>query len=297
MDLPFAQRSWIALWVMALFLVGCSDPNEPKIYSTQGVVKELKPDEKTAIIHHQDIPGYMQSMTMALEVRNTNELTAVKVGDTVTFRMLVTAKDGWIDQVRVISNAPPAAAEPDPATAVNVVPNVVELKVGDVVPDYAFTNELGKLVRLNDYRGKVLALTFIFTRCPFPTFCPRITDHFKSVQAALEKDPAAPRDWRLLSVSFDPAFDTPATLKAYGKARAYNPERWSLVSGDMLQIASLAQHFGLYFSRNAVPSSQNHNLRTVVIDPMGRVQSIHIGNEWTPEELMTDMKTAGAAKP
>jgi protein SCO1/2 len=209
---------------------------------------------------------------------------------------LVTEKDGWIDRVQVVSNAPATVAkEPEPAPSFSVLPNVPELKVGDVVPDYTYTNELGRVVKLSEFRGKVVALTFIFTRCPFPTFCPRMTDHFKSVQKTLLADPSAPKNWQLLSVSFDPAFDTSATLRAYGKARGYDPERWSLVSGDMTQVASLAQHFGLYFARNAVPTGQNHNLRTVVLDASGKVRAILIGNDWTPEELIQEI--VSAAKP
>lgn len=275
-------------------LAGCSDPNQPKAYEdVHGVVKELKPDGKTVVIQHEKIPGYMEAMTMSFEVKDSGELKSVKAGDGVAFRMLVTEKDGWIDRVKVVSNAVTAtAAEPEPDPAVTVLPNVPELKVGDAVPDYTYTNELGKVVKLSEFRGKSLALTFIFTRCPFPTFCPRMTDHFKAVQKTLQSDASAPKNWQLLSVSFDPAFDTPATLRAYGKSKGYDPEGWSLVSGDMTQVASLAQHFGLYFARTSNPAAQNHNLRTVVIDPSGKVHSIFIGNDWTPEELIQEIKAA-----
>ena len=287
--LPFT----LLLTTILLVLTGCGDSNQPKQYEVRGVVKELKPDGRTAVIRHEKIPGYMEAMTMSFEVKDPAELTSVKAGDGVSFRMLVTEKDGWIDRVKVVSNAPTTAvAEPEPVGGVTVLPNVPELKVGDMVPDYTYTNELGKVVKLSEFRGNAVALTFIFTRCPFPTFCPRMTDHFKAVQKTLLADAAAPKNWKLLSVSFDPTFDTPGTLRAYGKSKGYDPERWSLVSGDMTQIASLAQHFGLYFARNANPAGQNHNLRTVVMDPSGKVQSIFIGNDWTPEELVQEMVTA-----
>jgi len=280
-------------WVfcVAMVLVGCG----PKTYETRGVVKELKDDGKAAVIQHEKIPGYMEAMTMSFDVRDTNELSRVHVGDTVSFRMLVTEKDGWIDRVRVLSNAPPesiAQADTNAAPIMNIVPNVPPLDVGDLVPDYTYTNELGRVIRLSEFRGKALAITFIFTRCPFPTFCPRMTDHFKTVQKALQADVTAPKNWHLLSLSFDPAFDTPATLRAYGKARGNDPERWNFATGDMTQVASLAQHFGLYFSRTSLPSAQNHNLRTAVIDPSGRVHKVHIGNDWTPEELTADIVEA-----
>ncbi len=276
---------------LVMVLVGCG----PKAYETKGLVRELKEDGKTAVIQHDKIPGYMEAMTMSFEVRDTNELSHVKQGDTVAFRLLVTEKDGWIDRVRVLSNAPSesvALADTNAAPIMNIVPNVPPLDVGELVPDYTLTNELGRVFRLSEFRGKALAITFIFTRCPFPTFCPRMTDHFKAVQKALKSDAAAPKNWHLLSLSFDPAFDTPSMLRTYGKARNNDPERWNLATGDMTQVASLAQHFGLYFSRTSLPSAQNHNLRTVVLDPSGRVHKVHIGNDWTPEELTADIVEA-----
>lgn len=290
--------AWVGL--LLAVLVGCRQASDPKVYAVRGVVRELRADGRTAVIAHEEIPGYMAAMTMPLEVRDPAELKDVTAGDTVTFRMLVTEKDGWIDQVKVVARAASAAtnavAAPEPEPAFTVLPNVPELNVGDAVPDYSFTNELGQVVRLSEFRGKATAITFIFTRCPFPNFCPRMTDHFKTVQKTLLTDGNAPKNWKLLSISFDPGFDTPGTLRAYGKARSYDPEKWSLLTGDLGQIAPLCQHFGLYFSRTSQPAAQNHNLRTVVIDPAGKVQKIFIGNEWTPEELVAEIRAAAVKR-
>ncbi len=262
-------------------------------YLVRGVVV-APPEGKTVKVKHEEIPGYMMAMTMPFEARPTNELNGLLRGDLIAFRMRVTATDGWIDQIRILGTT-----KPEPTNAVNdirILPDVPALKVGDLVPNYTYTNELGRAIHLADYRGNALALTFIFTRCPFPTFCPRMTEHFGKVNRLLKAAPDAPKNWRLLSVSFDPEYDTPATLQTYGTRYDYDPAVWSLASGSFNQVERLAAHFGLYFGRNLPIEAQNHNLRTAVLDPQGRVHEIFIGNEWTAEELAQSLRAAAAVK-
>jgi len=265
-------------------------PTNVQIHVTRGVVKELKPDGRTIVIRHEEITNYMPAMTMPFEVRNTRELEGLKSNDVVTFRMLVTDKDGWIDQLAKVGVA---AAEPPRANETfRRVREVEPLNVGDPVPDYPFTNELGQAISLGQFKGSALGLTFIFTRCPFPTFCPRMSVNFDEASQKL----AALKDvnWRLLSVSFDPEFDTPEVLKAYARRYNYNPERWSFVTGAMIEIDALTEQFGLLFPRNQ--SGFDHNLRTVVIDAQGRVQKVFVGNEWKVEDFVEEMIKAAQAK-
>lgn len=258
-------------------------------YTVRGVVQALRPDGKTVVVKHEEIPGYMMAMTMPLEARPTNELTGVMVGDQIEFRMRVTEKDGWIDQLRILGTTKIAPTNESP---ILVLPNVPELKPGDLLPNYTFTNELGRVIHLADYQGKALAITFIFTRCPFPTFCPRMTDNFAGAMKKLKEDPAAPKNWHLLSLSFDPKFDTPETLQGYGLRFDYDEKVWSLATGSMDQIERLTGHFGLYFARESTIANQNHNLRTVVIDPQRRVKQVFVGNEWTVDELVAAIREA-----
>lgn len=262
-------------------------------YTVRGVVV-APPEGKTVKVKHEEIPGYMMAMTMPFEARPTNELNGLMRGDLIEFRMRVTETDGWIDQIRILGTT-----KVEPTNAVNdirIVPDVPALKAGDLVPNYTFTNELGRVVHLADFRGNALAVTFIFTRCPFPTFCPRMTEHFSKVSALLKSAPDAPKNWRLLSLSFDPDYDTPATLHAYGIRNDYDPATWSLATGSFNQIERMAGHFGLYFGRNVPIAEQNHNLRTVVLDTLGRVQEIFIGNEWESEDLAKAIRAAAAVK-
>lgn len=256
-------------------------------YDVRGEVRELKPEERSVVVRHDEIPGYMAAMTMPFDVKDTNALRGIRPGDVVTFRLHVEEKDSWADSFQVLSNAGPASATPrlnDP-TAVSFYKEVPELNVGDVLPDYTLTNQLGRTIHLADFRGQALAMTFIFTRCPLPDFCPRMTERFAEVTQRLKEKRDAPRNWRLLSVSFDPLFDTPETLRKYGERWKYDSSVWSLATGAYEQIQPLGSHFGLYFSREVTPDNMNHNLRTVVIDTRGRVKAIFIGNAWSADEL------------
>ena len=265
----------------------------PTIYQVKGVVIEVKAAEKTVKIRHEEIPGYMAAMTMPFEVKDANELSELEAGDSVSFRMIVTDRDAWIDQIRRLG----AARDTNLPTAgpFRLVREVEPLKIGDPLPEYHFTNELGQAVRLSQFRGKALAITFIYTRCPYPTFCPRTASNFEATQQQLLSLPNAATNWHLLMISFDPEFDTPSQLKAFGQRFQYNPNHWSLLTGKLIDLTALAEQFGLLFWHDGPVVS--HNLRTVVVDTRGRVQTILRENKWKPEELAAEILKAAAVKP
>lgn len=272
-------------------------------YTVRGVVKSLKRPEREAVIRHEEVPGYMPAMTMPFTVRESRELDGVDPGDSVEFRLRVTETDGWIDQVKVLAKVDPTTRKPvvtntpPPAptnAAFRVLPNVPELKPGDLVPDYAFTNQLGQPVRLGSFRGQALAVSFIFTRCPFPLFCPRMSERFAEVQAAFDTQNTGATNWHLLSITFDPEFDTPAVLKGYGQRWKADPRRWTLATGGFDQIEPFATSVGLYFGRGVSIADQNHNLRTLVIGPDGRLVQVFRGNEWSADELVQSLLEASS---
>jgi protein SCO1/2 len=262
-----------------------------QFFSVTGLVKELKPDDKMVVIQHEEIPNYMQAMTMPFEVRDTNELAGLKPGDQVSFRMLVTEKDGWIDRLTKLGSTPVVEPPHDPFRRVRFVE---PLQVGDRLPDYAFTNELGQVIHLADFQGQALAFTFIFTRCPFPNFCPRMSSNFADAYKKLSSAPDAPKNWRLLSISFDPEHDRPELLKSYAKRYRYETNHWSFATGALIDIDAITEQFGLMFPREG--AGFNHNLRTVVVDARGKVQKVFTGNEWKVEELVAEIVKAATAK-
>lgn len=263
----------------------------PRIFAVKGVVKELKPDGRTVVIRHEAIADYMPAMTMPFEVKQTNELAGLQPGDAVAFRMLVTDREGWIDQVTKLGSGP--AEETPSRETFRRVREVDPLNVGDPMPDYAFTNELGQPIHLGQFKGQALALSFIYTRCPFPNFCPRMSINFADACKKLTSLPDGPANWRLLSISFDPEHDTPEVLKNYARTYKYDSNHWSFATGALIDIDAITEQFGLMFPREGI--GFNHNLRTVVVDARGRVQRIFTGNEWKVDDLVAEMVRAAAA--
>ena len=265
-----------------------------QVFHVRGVVQELMPEKKKVRIEHENIPDYMEAMSMEFEVKDAKELAELTAGDQVTFRMIVTDDDGWIEDVKKTGRTAPVSATPDSILRIR---DLDPLEVGDMVPDYQFTNEMNQVVRFSDFRGKALAFTFIFTRCPFPTFCPRMSSHFADTQKRLRETPDTPTNWHFLTISFDPAFDTPEVLGSYAKGFEADPARWNFATSSLSNIVELADQVGLVFYQGEPdnPATLNHNLRTVVLDPAGRVHKILPNNEWTPEQLAAEIMKAARA--
>jgi protein SCO1/2 len=203
--------------------------------------------------------------------------------------MVVTPTHGWIEDITKLDSPP---AKPAPAEPIHFTRALAPLDEGDLLPDYQFTNELGQAVRLSQFKGQVLAFTFFFTSCPFPDFCPRMTSNFAQTAKKLSGMTNAPAQWQLLSISFDPATDTPQRLRNYAVAAHYDPSHWSFLTGDESQVSSLADQMGENYWHEG--GSVGHNLRTVVVDPKGRIRKIFSGNKWSVDELVEEMvKAAG----
>jgi protein SCO1/2 len=261
-----------------------------RVYQAHGVVREIDLAQKTATIQHDAIPGFMPAMTMPFAVTDIRELKAVAVGDTVAFRITVTAKDGWIDHLQKLAAAPVVVTNIPTTGPFRHVRDVDPLNMGVPIPDYEFTNQLGEAVRLSSFHGQALAITFIFTRCPYPTFCPRMSLLFHDTLGLLAANSSGPTNYHFFTVSFDPEYDTPEQLKSYAEAHRYNPQHWSFLTGQLIDITALADGFEMKFSHDG--GSFNHNLRTAVVNASGRVQKVFTGNNWTAEELEEEMVTA-----
>lgn len=281
----------MAVWTILIvgLLAGCQTRRGIKVYSVRGVIQEINSDLTMARVKHEEIPGYMEAMTMPLRVKQTNELVGFKAGDIVTFEMVVSSKEGWIRglvrQGETSVDVAPLAREP-----FRRVRDVEPLEVGNQMPAYTFTNELGKRISLDSFRGQTLALTFIFTRCPFPDFCPRMTGNFGETIKRLKASHEGKPKFHFFSISFDPEYDTPERLKKHALMQRYLPGWWSFVTGAQVDIDAITEQFGLGFAYRT--GTFDHTLRTAVIDGQGIVRHIFIGNQWKPEELATAMEAA-----
>jgi protein SCO1 len=264
-----------------------------QVFQVNGLVLEVIPAEKSVKIKHEEIRGYMKAMTMTFDVKDTNELAGIGPGDPVTFRMTVTDTYGWIDQIRKTG---PKRNDLPTTGAVRVTRDVERLTEGDRFPDYQFTNERGHPFNTSEFRGQALAINFLFTRCPFPTFCPQTARYFAETQEALSSMSNGPTNWHLLSITIDPEHDTSDVLKRYAETYNYNPNRWTFATGPLVDITAIADQFGLTFYREEPGGLPTHTLRTVIIDAGGSVQKIVSGNDWKPEELIAEIKAAAAKR-
>jgi protein SCO1/2 len=168
------------------------------------------------------------------------------------------------------------------------------LDAGEQVPDQLLIDQDGKPRPLSSLRGHRVALTFTYTRCPMPSFCPLMDRNFAALQREIKKMPAL-ADVKLLSVSFDPQVDTPGVLKLHAQQLGADPLVWNFVTGDRDEVARFAARFGITIERaEQNPTEITHNLRTAILDPQGRLVKVHTGNSWTPADLLVDLKAVPA---
>jgi protein SCO1 len=259
-----------------------------KSFKVHGVFLERTADGRRAVIRHDEIPGYMPAMTMRFTLSKPAEAETLHGGDEVEFTLRVGEEESRIEALTRIasgSNRPPVVTEGDPGR------KRMELADGDILPEHSFTTEEGNVAHLSDFRGGVLAFTFIFTRCPLPEFCPRMSRRFSEVRDILEQEGGSPANWRLLSLSFDPEHDTPAALSAYARAyRGTNQARWLFGVLSPEELARFAPEVDLKVRKEG--GSLSHNLRTVVVDPNGRIFRHFDDNEWTARRLADAMREA-----
>jgi protein SCO1/2 len=302
-------KIWLPLMASLLLCGGCGKQESPEnadravkpaaiaqkktdSYDVKGVIKEVRPEAKELIINHEEIPNYMAAMTMPFEVRNTNDLLLLAPGDYISFKLLTTDTDAWITNIQMIAKGSNTVQATDEVMS-RVSRDLDPLEEGMKFPNYTFTNEFGKEVELADFKGKAIALTFIFTTCPLPTFCPRMSMNFAEAQKLMLANPAV-TNWQLISLTFDPKKDTPAVLRGYGRAYQYNTNVWTFLTGDLKNIGMFSYQFGQYFYEK--DNSINHNLRTVVVNADGTIRKILIENKWTASDLVKEL-TEAAAKP
>jgi protein SCO1/2 len=236
-------------------------------FAARGVVLKTEPEKGEVVIRHETITNYMDAMTMPFRVKDRNELSGLQPGDQITFQLEVTDEESWIEKISKVGRVAldPAAMAPDPAKA-PVAGSEISLL------DYKFTNELGQAVSFHDFRGQALAITFFYTRCPLPEFCPRLSRNFQEASQKLEQRANIPTNWHFISVTFDPDFDSPETLQNYGNSYHYNPQHWSFFTGPHDKIAELARGAGVQFQWQ--DGTINHNFRTLIVDPQCHLQTI-----------------------
>jgi protein SCO1/2 len=283
----------VLIGCLALGLFGCERSTHPseaaQHYETRGVVRGFSPDRSTIEIQHENIPGFMPSMTMPFVARDTKEIADLKAGDAISFRMTVTQKDFWIDHVKKIRREDVDIAEPKD-TPSGSAERDARLKEGDEMPPFSLTDQNGGRISLDTFRGQPFVLTFVFTRCPVPNFCPRMSNNFEELQTAIKTGSGTLAKTRLLSITLDPDYDTPKVLSDYAAFHHADRRIWIFATGQAREIDALTQAFSVY--RQTEGGTISHGLATALINRDGKIEKIWRGNAWTPAEVAGAIQVA-----
>jgi protein SCO1/2 len=274
---------------LAVVAAACGSRPDNHEYKLLGQIISIAPDHKDATIKHEDIKGFMSAMTMPYKVRDAKEYESLVPGDLINATLVVVSNDAYLKDVRKVGNAPlerpPAEAAMPPASS-----GFELLKIGQPVPSGKFVNQDGKPVTLANFRGSAVLVTFIYTNCPMPTFCPLMDRNFQAIQKKLKAE-RNDLNVHLLTVSFDPVTDTPAVLKKHAEKLGADTRLWSFVTGDRDEVDQWASRFGVSVSRAMNdPRDITHNLRTAIIDRQGNLVQTYTGNEWSPEQALADVR-------
>ncbi len=292
------HRLLLAIAIAAGF--ACAPSDGTTRYPLKGKVEGLDILDRELLVAHEEIPGFMPAMTMPFKMPEATgflsrfqgkRLERLRRGDVITATLVVKANESWVERVNVVRYEPPPGMS---------VPAPKESKEGESVVDVPLEDQDGKPLKISDYRGSVLALTFIYTRCPIPEFCPRIMKNFQDLDNLIEADSDLRSQARLLSVSFDVEFDRPEVLQAFGSAfvkdRGQGPfVRWKLATGTKESVGRLGQFFGLVFFKEGGDFA--HSLVTAVIGPDGKLVKEFSGNDWSVKDAHAAMRQAAGTTP
>ena len=262
---------------------------DAKYYALKGTVIATDKAKKKATVEHEDIVGYMPAMTMEFPVRADWVWDDLTKGAEIRADLVVDNIKGeyWLENIAIV--AAPNPNKPAPPIDESFA------QVGNEVPDFTLTNQDGKRISTTDFRGKALAVTFIYARCPLPEYCILMSKNFSDLANQLQNSDLKD-NIRLLSVSFDPNTDTPAKLKEYGigylgKDAKEDFTVWQLATGSDKEVKDVANFFGLRYEVDQTDKTQfAHSLRTAVIAPDGKVAKIFAGNEWTAKDLLRELQ-------
>ncbi len=291
---------YLIIFLFAIFLLTACQKAETqqtntsanaKRYDLKGKVVSVDKAKKTAKIEHETIPDFMPAMTMDFPIREDWVWEDLTAGSEIRAELVVdnAAKEPfWLEKIGIMANSNPNTTAPpiDERFA----------QIGKDITDFDLTNQDGKKISAKDFKGKALAITFIYARCPIADYCIKMSTNFSDLANQLNANPEYKDKMSLLSISFDPANDTPEKLRQYGQGYLGKDAKpdftvWQLAVGTDKQVRPIADFFGLRYEIREDDKTQfNHSLRTAVISPEGKVTKILSGSSWTPDDLFREMK-------
>lgn len=295
------SRKPVFLFAFLVLLAGChqntpSTVSKPasnaKTFTIRGRV--VSTDAAHVTLDGEDVPGFMEAMTMDYKLADPSVVSELHPGDRITAKVLANKEGDNYGDVRLDDIVVIAQARPDYKPPVSYhVPTG-----GDVVPDFKLLNQSDRTIHLNQFKGKIVLMTFIYTRCQLADFCPRMSHNFADIDKALAADPALYKKTHLISVSFDPTYDTPKVLRSYGGAYTgnYTNERflhWDFAAPTEKELPAMTQFFNVGVTPGD-SKSLTHSLSTVLIGEDGKIIDWYPTNEWKPEEILAAIKKSAA---
>lgn len=282
---------WLSITMFGFgALQGCrkepatANPGESATYQLKGIVVSSDSAKGVVEIDSEAIPGLMGAMVMPYKLAQPGIASELHPGDHLNARLRISGSTGVIDQINVTAQAKP---DYKPSKTYNVP------VAGQAVPDFKFLNQSGKTITIDQFRGKALLVTFIYTRCPLPDYCIRMSRNFATIQQQLAADPKLYNKAHLLSISFDPGYDTPKVLRSYGSGYAGSAgfSHWDFAVPPAVELDAVDEFFDVGVS----PGSNNtltHSLSTAVIAPDGKIFRWYPNNDWIPSAVVDDVKQA-----
>ena len=265
---------------------------EWKRFPLVGVVREVDKSNGSLVVKHKAIPGFMESMTMRLPLKNAKELEDLASDDEIEAQLEVLYNGQEIRDYRLadvtLTYTPPKSLQLNLATG-KVSEKQPLLKVGEPVPDFEMTDQNGRKFRLSELKGKTVAFTFIYTRCPLPNFCPAMDRRFRELAELLKATPKRAENARLISISFDPERDTPDTLAKHARGQGATPPLWTFAAAPLSELQRVGASFGLIFEPSPSGPEIAHNLSTALVAPDGTLARLDVGtqpNSWTAADYL-----------
>lgn len=288
------RAAWAVLAVLTLVIAGChtSAKNTTKQFPIRGKIVSVDPTGQSVSLDGEDIPGFMAPMVMQYKLEDPSVASELHPGDRIKATLLVDYDSAGPTNMRLHEVMVLAQAKPDyKPTVVYHIP-----APGDVVPDFKLLNQSARTISLQQFRGKVLLMTFIYTRCPLADYCPRMSNNFASINKQLAADPAMLKKTHLLSVSFDPTYDTPKVLKSYGEAytgRYVNEtfDHWDFAAPSVAELPKMEQWFGVGVTPGENHTLQ-HSLSTVIIGKDGKIIAYLPTNDWNVQDVLKQVEQA-----
>jgi protein SCO1 len=286
-------RTGCAITVLVLFLAaGCKRNSAPpeRRFHLHGTVVSVDVKQGFAQIDSDAIPGFMDAMTMPYQIPDASVLASLKPGDEITADLVATGQGDHLEHISILKHGSPP---PPPSSSFHMP------EPGDAVPDFVVLDQFGKPLSLRSFRGKALLVTFIYTRCPYADFCPKVSSNFAEMYRAIVKQPALASRVRLLSISFDSKNDTPSVLRAYAASfrNVSGVERpfgvWDFATARPKELPAMAKFFGLYYRPQQ--GQIIHSMSTSLISPDGKVVEWFHDNDWQPATLLADAAKAISA--